>query len=504
MAFAKALKDKKTVIILFALILAALFLVFAKYAYSVPAGDSQFFLVPAIQFAKNGLLVSPLFPDERTMDLIIDPTGARRFLFEPPLFPLVLSWLMPVASAHGIFWSLAFINIAVLFLTAFLFYRVVKLSNINGQWSRVLLVILSVTALASSLAETGRPETLVRLFVTLALFVHFYVPKKYDWIFYGIFLGLISATHPALGVISIFVLGIYFGSVLPFNKIILKTAALFLTAFPVALGMISLGPFGVKETVEGVWANAVTVSHGISLGAKDFLKLPNLINYYFTSQSAPFYGFVIVLTVIAGFFFFFKYRQKIFSLRTTIFFGSALIAVLVKLVFSAGHIFYITAFAPLIFLILFHFFLKTGFLGKFLTVSVLVLVSVGIIRTTLLFPFFLRQHPTLKEARANFAEIISAHLSSLIGITGSLWPLTENYKNVYSYNSWPEKPKPGTGLVFFGQRYSGLLSPPKIKGCEIINDKFSKKIPKLLGFKLGSTMPGYGYAVYNCLENENK
>lgn len=502
MALFQNLNSKKLAIVFFCILLAALFIIFAKNAYPVPAGDSQFFLVPAIQFAKNGLLISPLFPDEKTIDLIIDPTGMRRFLFEPPLFPLILSQLMLAPASYGIFFALGFINIALLFLSAFLFYKF-AVKNRELKWSSVFLIFISLLALTSSLAETGRPETLARLFIVLALLASFFILKKYDWIFYGIFLGLIFATHPALGFISILVLGIFFGATLKFKEIILKGSALILIAFFTVLGAISLGPFSIKETIEGTWANAITVSHALSTSNHEFLEFRNLIKYYFTSQAAPFYGLVIILTIIAGLFFFFKYRQKIVSLRATVFFGVALIAVFIKLIFSAGHIFYITAFAPVIFLVLFYFFLKTGSLGKISTVLVLILVSIGIIRTTLLFPSFLKQRPTLKQARVDYAKIVSGRPNSLVGITGSLWPLTENYKNVYSYNSWPEKPKTDTDLVFFGQRYSGLLKPPKIKGCEIIDDKFSKEAPKFLGFKLGNTMPGYGYAVYNCNKDES-
>ncbi len=499
MPFVKKLGLKKLVIILFFLAVVLLFIIFAKNAYPVPAGDSQFFLVPAIQFVKNGLLVSPLFPNEKTMDLIIDPTGMRRFLFEPPLFPLVLSYLMLEATPYGVFWALMFINIAVLLLSGFLFYKIV-IRDKELSWFSVLLIVFSVLAIASSTAETGRPETLARLLVAIALFIKFYISRKYDWIFYGIILGLIFAIHPALGIISILALGIYFGITLNLKDFFLKGSAILLIAFLITLVVIKLGPFGIKETIEGTWANAVTVSHALSTTDYGFFEVGNLINRYLTSQTAPFYGILILFIFAIGLFAFLKNKKKIVLPGMVLLFGLALIFLLIKFVFPAGHVSYFTAFAPILFFVLIHTFLERGRYFKFFIIFIFVLVSIGFIRTTLLFPFFVKQNAHLAEARVDFAKLSSRYKNTgLIGITGGLWTLTENYEGVYSYNIWPENPKENTALIFFQQRYSSMLEPPGIESCKIIKDNFSRKVPKFLGMKLGSTMPGYGYAAYSCL-----
>jgi len=83
------------------------------------------------------------------------------------------------------------------------------------------------------------------------------------------------------------------------------------------------------------------------------------------------------------------------------------------------------------------------------------------------------------------------------GVTGSFWSLSEDYHRMYLYD-WPEGPKEGTASIFFQQRYSGMLTPPEIPGCVLANNQFSSAVPRLLGVKLGNTMPGYGYAVYDC------
>lgn len=494
--------SKKIIIFFSVLAIACAFLIFAKNAYPVPAGDSQFFLVPAVQLAENGKLVTPLFPDEKTIDFLIDPSGARRFLFEPPLFPLFLEILMPIPSVFGIFWSLAFLNVAILILNAFLFYKVIVKEK-KSSWVYVLLVLISILALASGLGESGRPEILVQLLVNSALLVLIFVSQKYAWIFYGIILGAVFAIHPGLGVMAFLILGIYYGVILKLNGVTLRMSAILFIAFFITLGIIKLGPFGIKETIEGTWANAITISHALSLGNQGFLKASDLLGRYIISQTAPFYGFVVLLVFMAGIYFVYKYRKKIASLTAVFIFILVLIVFLIKSVFPGGHASYITAFAPLIFLILIRFFLEVNKYLKILTIFILVLVSTGFIRTALLFPFFIKQNEHLTEVRVDFAKFSSQYKNKgLIGITGGLWTLTENYEGVYSYNVWPEKPKENTDLIFFQQRYSGMLEPPKIENCNIIEDKFSREIPKFLGIRLANTMPGYGYAAYSCFKNE--
>ena len=490
---------KKLTLVLTCSLITLLFFVFAFYSYPVPAGDSQFFIVPAVEFAKEGILSSPLFPSEWAIDSVIDSSGARRFLFYPPLFPLVTSYLMPAATPQGAFFSLALMNSVVIWLSALLFYRVTTHRRPLLNWSKVFLIVLALLALASSLGETGRPEVLARIWVVLAALAAFYASKKYDWAYYGLLFGFLFATHPAGGIFSLLLLGILFGFRYRFQDIVLRGAAVTLITFLVSVSIIALGPFSVQETIGGTFTNAVVVSYAPSLGTSQWFSLSNLLTYYVFSPVAPFYGFVLLLLVASGIFFFRRYRSCFASLYISLISALILIALFSTVAYSAGHaLFYASLFASIIFALFIRYFLEIGASGKIAVVLLFLLVATGIIRSSLLFPFSLKQGVALDDVRARFTEVArgSDHDSSF-GVTGSFWSLSENYGRMYIYE-WPSVPRDGTAFIFFQQRYSGMLEPPIINGCDLKQDVFSREVPRFLGVSLGSTMPGYGYAFYQC------
>lgn len=483
-------------------------LVFAYFAYPVPAGDSMFFLVPAVQFAKSGALTNPIYPSDpinNTISNIVDPSGMKKFLFYPPLFQLVLSFLMPEASSQGVIIAVALINILVVWFSALLFYKVATRKK-ELNWLGVSVMILVLVALAASLAETGRPEALARMWIVLGALVPFYISKKYDWIFYGVLLGLMFATHPAGGFFSTLILGLMFGITLPFEKIILKGSAILLIAFFTTLGGITLGPFSIRETIEGTFANAVVEIHGVAQEASKLFTLSNLSNHYIFSQTAPFYGLVIALTLVVGFFFFWKHRSRIVSPFVVVLCVIALAYFVGKIMFTIGHVYYITLFAPIIFSVCFSFFGETKAFGKSVVILIFALIATGFMRTVLLFPLFVKQAQGLSEARAHIANIIQPYENQNVkfgvggGSGGGSWYFSEDYKNMYSYNL-SERPKENTAFIFLQQRYSGRLTPPEISGCVLKDNAFSETVPKIFGVKLGNTMPGYGYAVYNCFNH---
>jgi len=460
----------------------------------------MYYLAPAVQFAAKGLLISPLYPSDWMMNNIVDLSGMKRFLYYPPLFPLLLSYLMPEATPQGNFIAVEILNIAVMFSSALLFYKIATKKN-DLSWPKVFLIILFLITLASTVAETGRPELLARLWVALGALVYFYVPKKYDWFCWGILLGLMFATHPAGGIFSIFVLGMLLGISLKPREIILKGSAIFFLGILIFLSVIALGPFSIGETFGGIFRHTIAVNHIVSQSTQKFFTFSNMLNYFIISPTAPFYGLVMLLTIVAGIYFYRKYWRHLISPRF-VFLCTALLIFFLGQAILLGHAFYPSLFAPLSFSILIYFFLEKGIFKKIAVVVVFGLITTGILRTVALFPFFLKQRASLTEARVRFAELTKpfSESNAKIAVTGGFWSLTENYKNVYPYNTWPEKPKENTALLFFQQRYSGMLTPPEITGCNLISDKFSREIPKIFGVKLANTMPGYGYAVYNCLK----
>ena len=498
--------SKKRIIIAVAFLVSVIFFVFADNAYPIPAGDSMFFLVPAVEFAKHGSLVNPIDPVGWPINRIIDPSGMKKFLFHPPLFQVVLRALMPEASPEGALLALSFINIAVIWLSALLFYKVAARRK-ELDWSMVGLIVLAFFALAASLTEVGRPETLARLWAVLGALTPFYISKRYSWICFGVILGLMFATHAAAGVFSIFVLGLMFGIVFFFREIVIKGSAMLLVAFVVSLGGIAIGPYGIRETIEGTFVYATIIVHSIGQEGLKLFTSSNFLNHYIFSQAAPFYGAAILLLFVSGIFFWWKHRSRIASPTVTLICALAIAYLVGKIVYTIGHTYYIPLFAPVICLIFIRLFLETKAVGRGATIMVLALITVGFARTALLFPFFIKQGQGLKEARAEVAKVIGSYETEDVvfgiggGSGGGSWYFFDDYKRAYPY-VLSQKPKEKTAFIFIQQRYSGMLAPPEVPGCVLEGDTFSKETPSVLGIKIGNTMPGYGYAAYNCIKKE--
>ncbi len=490
---------KQGVVGIVALGAALLLFAFAGRAYPVPAGDSVFFITPALELATHGTLTNMLFIDKTEMNNLIDPTGQNRFLFYPPLFPLALRALMFAPTPQAAFLAIALMNTLVVIFSALLFYKTAA-ENGKISWGMVCIIALALLALMAGLdIDNGRPELLARVWVVLAALVPFYA-KRYDWLWYGLLLGLMGATH-TIGAVALFlIIGTVYAAKHRTKEALKRLVFVAGLGAMLAALIVTLGPFSLADTIHGIFAHAGAVRGSVTSAVGTAFTVHNLVHFYLFSAMTPFYGLVILLMLGTGWFFYRTYRDRIKS-RTLFIICTALLAlVLAQIIYTVGHVFYISLFAPLIFAAFIAFFARTKRLGKWLTIAVLALVSLGIVRTALLFPFMFQQ-PTLAEARMHFAEAAKAlKEGEKIGVTGGLWTLSENYEKMYMYNDWPEPPAEDTALVFFQERYSGLVMPPLIPGCRLETDKFSQDVPHLFGIKLANTMPGYGYAVYTCQE----
>jgi hypothetical protein len=496
---------KEAVLVFFCLAIAVSFFVFARNAYPVPGGDSEFFLVPALELSNRGVLSNPLFVDEREAKLI-DPTGAKRFLFYPPLFPLLLSRGMTGATPIDIFITIALLNILTVSLCAWVFYRVIA-GRGSPSWLRVFAAVLGLLALASGLVGgSGRPEVLGSLWTALGLLVYLYAGRKYDWAVYGVLLGLMFSTHLAGGVIALLVLGVVFASRFGLRGFFGRVLGASVIAFFTLFVSIGLGPFGFWETISGTVRNAMAVSSGYAAQFSEWFTLSKFVQYYFLSPVTPFYAFVVVLLLVSGWFFYRKYRQQVASPVLFVLCVIGLLLSLASMIYSVGHIFYLLIFAPVIFLGFIVFMEEGGSVSKLAVLATFILVSASFLRTALLFPPFLKEGPDFSRVRKVFAETTRDYVNgdAKFAVTGSFWSLSEDYDKMYVYNSWPEKPKENTALVFFQQKYSGLLVPPEVPGCGVLEDEFSSEAPEFLGVKLGNTAPGYGYAVYRCFDNSSQ
>src|SRR3989338_9237245 len=97
----------------------AVLFVFSAQEYPVMGGDSIYYVATAINYELGNGLTNKLSP----MFLVSDPSGAGRFLVFPPLFPLVLSWLMSTGTPQSAYMAMFVLYAVAIFLAGFVFWK---------------------------------------------------------------------------------------------------------------------------------------------------------------------------------------------------------------------------------------------------------------------------------------------------------------------------------------------------------------------------------------------
>jgi hypothetical protein len=124
-------------------------------------------------------------------------------------------------------------------------------------------------------------------------------------------------------------------------------------------------------------------------------------------------------------------------------------------------------------------------------VSVLA-VSLGGARHALLFPYYLKSGMTLAEARRRFHEW-EGPAPGRIGVTQSLWILTEDYGSVIGLptplpNVWRIR------LIALQQYHTPQIT--EVDGYRLVQSYRTQEVPTLLGLPLSRSMPGYQFSIH--------
>lgn len=152
-----------------ALFSAAILILFAGSLYPVPDGDAIYFL-PAIQsFAATGKLANPLVE----LSVQTDPSGAGRFLFYTPGFPLLFGSLLSWLGADSYRDALTLLACAraasVLLFTQAIVVWIQSHRPLQTRWHGVLAGALVLSNGLFLFASNGRPEILSMLILSIAL-----------------------------------------------------------------------------------------------------------------------------------------------------------------------------------------------------------------------------------------------------------------------------------------------------------------------------------------------
>ena len=232
----------------------------------------------------------------------------------------------------------------------------------------------------------------------------------------------------------------------------------------------------------------------------------DLMSRFFLNPVSFFTGAFFLLFVAVGTRLYFAHRREI---RSPFLFGGFLAffsLALLTIVARPVSVYYFQMLSPLTFAAVIYATQKIGLskAWKVAAFAALALLCVGFMRQAALFPFFLKEGVSLREARAAYEELKPDDCAGrCVGMASiGLWPLSEDYGAMLSTLQARRMGRPlgdMVDVILFQQNYSGFTAPPEaIEGCDLEWSSFVEKQPKFLGVKLANTMPGYSFAAYRC------
>ena len=480
----KAIRESKIFTpLLTALILIGIFFVCAVWAYPVFIGDSSYYIPPAINLKGGRGLINQV----SGISTQVDPSGEARFIYYPPLFQFVLSYLMPFANPWGASLAIALMNACVIMGLVVLFFRYARCFLFIDS----ILVSIAFFGLATSFAPfEGRPEILARvIFVFGLLAVTFIQYRIYRMGVLGVLLGCMGATVPGGGVLFFILITLYIlattnvrrGAFEMFNVIGVSLVVFFL--------VLSFSPYGAGETLTGI------LTHAKILAESDADRtVGRMIAHTMWYPQTTLYGVLFLIFVICTLILVRVFWKRICSKKSFLFILSLfflLCAGLIRLSFES----YVFLFSPLFFIvILFARQLNKKPLILCGVAILFLLTSIGFLRTHVLFIDFMKNGVSLSQARSHFQFIMTRDANPIM-VSPALWVLSDDY-DILSGARRSVASIPRTVLV--QQAYSSRTKPPVMPRCSLIENHFSAVVPELFGVPIAHTTPGYGFAAYHC------
>ena len=170
----KRLKNFKILTLIGIASVIVVLLFFARInGYPVPPPNSALFIPLAINFAAGNGLTDEL--SHVVSQINTERAGGPRLATSyPPLYPVLMSILMPTANAWGAFIAIAIIESLIVVLTAWLLWKVIRIGREREiDWLDVLIVGFALFAVISPLLtfNSTRTELVFQLFSLLWLII---------------------------------------------------------------------------------------------------------------------------------------------------------------------------------------------------------------------------------------------------------------------------------------------------------------------------------------------
>lgn len=476
-----------------ALAVGAVLLAFAYHAYPTPNSDAPSFLVSAINFSLGRGLVNPFYPQIA----FGDPTGANRHVYYPPLFPLVLSALMPAPTPRAAFVAVALLRVASLALAAVLLCRIAG-SNADDRGPRDLTwpAVFALCGMATNWLPTlGRPEALGTLLVLLAALAVWRLRGWWLTAALGALLGATAATQPMGGVELGLVVLLYFAFTRRPASAVGHAAVVALLGGAVFLGLLAAGPHGARETLAGMARSYPHTPWSAPPGAewwKPWLLL----------RRSTFYGPLLLASLFCGAHLLRLHRER---LRAPALFAAGVLALgacfyLGSLTHKSLRHYNALMLSPLFFGLalawLAH--VQTTSPGRRVAraavVACLAATTLGFLGHVVWFPWFLRHGRGLEHARAEWRRT-PLPPGARVGMLGNLWALTEDYDRLrVTPVTDLADPRHRPQVLLLGQRHEHGGRAPVLPGFTIASDRFNPALDG--GAHRYFVAEDYSFAVY--------
>ena len=477
---------------------ALVLLAFAVYGYPPPGSDAPSFLASAVDFRLGRGLVNPFYPQMA----FADPTGARRHVYYPPLFPLVLSVLMPRPTSQGAFLAVAALRAASVLLSCALLLRVARLAPGRAEGAGTPAVVtLSLIGLATPWLPTlGRPEALATLLVILAALGALRLEGHALTAFLGIMAGLVAAAQPFAALELTLVVGMAWSIREPATAVLVKTAAVAGIGLAVFAAALAASPHGLGETLSGMARAFPHTPWGAPPGEGWWRP-------WITARTSTFYGPLFAAAALCGAHLLVR-RGGVRSRAALGAFALALLACLYlgSLTHHSRRNYNALVLSPLAFgIVVFWYATSQGGqggrgarFGRAACLACVMATGAGFLGQLAAFPWLLAHGRGLQAARTAWSAVPFPAGAPVV-LMGNLWPLSEDYDRMQLLSpallgdAMRHRPVP---VLALGQRPEHRGAPPPLTGFELIHDGFNRewtRRPPLLRYFLAED---YSFAVY--------
>ena len=468
---------------------------FGRYAYPTPGTDAPSFLASAIEHRRGHGLVNPFYPQIA----FADPSGARRHIYYPPLFPLVVSALMRRPAPGDAFLAVAVLRAASVLLSCALLLAVAQRADRALAGSTAALIALSLCGLATDWIPTlGRPEALATLLVILAALLALRKGGAGLVLGLGALTGLLAATQPFGAVELVAVIGLAFSVRDPARTALARTTAVAAIGLAVFATVLALSPHGLTETLAGM-ARAYPQTPWTSPPGEEWWKP------WLTARRSTFYGPLYVLALLCGAHLLAR-RGGARARLAFAFFALALAACLYhgSLTHHSRRNYNALLLSPILFALVVSWFAAsrsfTGArfarVGRVACLACVAGTAAGFLGHLAALPWFVRHGRGLDEARAAWREV-PFPAGARIVLMGNLWALSEDYGRMELLSlaalgeAMSRRPVP---VLALGQRPEHRGTPPPLSGFTLLRDSFNPARPPWpLGY---FAEEDYSFAVY--------